>query len=70
MLTVDKRFSALIGNDHATGIHNTAQAIHLRLPHTGPDMRVAGLRAGVIFALFVGLMGRLLVLKVIELFNG
>ena len=41
-----------------------------RLPNTGPGMRVAGLRGGVILVLFVGLMGRLPVVKVVDLLAG
>ena len=38
----------------------------LRLPHTGPDMRVAGLRGGVILVFFVGSIGKLSVIKVVH----
>ena len=37
------------------------------MPHTGPGMRVAGLRGGFILALSVGLMGRLSAIKVVDL---
>ena len=37
--------------------------IALRLPHTGPGMRVAGLQGGVIWVFFVGVMGKLPVVK-------
>ena len=42
----------------------------LRLPPTGSVMRVAGLRGDVILVLFVGLVGRLSVVKVVDLLAG
>ena len=39
----------------------------LGLSHTGPGKRAASLRGGVIFVLFVELMGRLPVVKVADL---
>ena len=45
-------------------------SLALRLPHTRPGMRVAGLRGGVILVLSVDLMVRLAVLKVAYLLAG
>ena len=43
---------------------------YLRLPPTGPSMRVASLRGGAVLVLFVGLIGRLPVVKVVDLLAG
>ena len=51
-------------------IEEFLMADRVKLPHTGPDMRVARLQGDIILVLLLGLMGRLPIAKVTVMLDG